>query len=763
MVVGAPPASATPAAPTGPVLRELELSIRGMTCGACAAKVERALNSVPHVSASVNYASERAAVALHAEVPVATLIERVERAGYGARPATSERAAEEEQAEDDRRVRSLGRRLAVALVLLMPLCEGSIEFSLVPWLRFPGWQLLLIALALPVVAWAAWPFHRGALRALRHGTCTMDTLVSVGVVAATGWSVYAMFFQDPPEPGRSALYILLNQSGGGIYLDVAGGVTAFLLAGRLFEAWARRRTGNALRALAARGAKDVAIVRADGIEERVPIARLRIGDRFAVRPGETIATDGRVVSGRSEIDTSAMTGESVPSDAEVGDRVLGATTALSGRLVVRATAIGTETQLGQMVRLVEQAQLRKSSVQRLADRVASVFVPTVLLLTAATITGWLLAGASPARAFAIGLAVLIIACPCALGLATPMALRVASGRGAQLGIFFKNHQALEASRLVDTVVLDKTGTLTTGRMTVAGVEPAPGVPRSELLRLVGAVEGGSSHPIAAALVELARAEVGALPEADDCATLAGLGATGQVAGERVLAGRASLFAEHGVAISEPLLAAAREREAHGETVVFAGCGEGALGLVALTDAIKPSARAAVDELRRLGLRCILVTGDHEVTARAVAAQVGIDEVTAAALPQDKVAVIRRLQQEGRRVAVVGDGVNDAPALAAADLGLAVGSGTDVAISAADLILVRDDLRVVPAAISLARRTLMTIRRNLVWAFGYNVAAIPLAASGHLDPLVAGGAMALSSAFVVWSSGRLRRSPAVSGR
>ncbi|MBO0709527.1 MAG: cation-translocating P-type ATPase, partial [Candidatus Dormibacteraeota bacterium] len=534
-------ATAAPRAAPGPVAQEVELSIQGMTCGACAVRVEKALNGLPDVEARVSFASERASVALHRDVPVTDLIQRVEQAGYGARVARAGEDDAAQRAEDDRRVRLLGWRLVVAAVLFMPLCEASIEFSLVPWVRFPGWQWLFVVAAAPVVGWAAWPFHRNALRALRNGTATMDTLVSVGVLAATGWSFYAMFFEDQPRPGLSPWTLLLNQSGGAIYLDVAAGVTTFLLAGRLFEAWARRRSGNALRALGRRAARDVAVLQVDGTERRMDIRDLRVGDRFVVRPGEKVATDGLVVSGRSGLDTSAMTGESAPVAVEAGDRVLGATIALDGRLVVRATAVGADTQLGQMVRLVEQAQSRKAAVQRLADRVAGVFVPVVMVLALATTAGWLLAGSPLQQAFGCGLAVLIIACPCALGLATPMALRVASGQGAQLGVFFKNGEALESSRRVDAVVLDKTGTVTSGRMAVTAVEAAPGEAGHDVLRWAAAVEDASSHPIARATVAEARARELAIPEVEAAESVAGLGATGTVEGERVLVGRAALL------------------------------------------------------------------------------------------------------------------------------------------------------------------------------------------------------------------------------
>jgi len=739
-----------------PVFEQLQLSIRGMSCGACAAKIEKSLNQLPHVQAQVNYASERASVSLFSEVPVATLIKQVESAGYRAELTGTNHSAADDAAEDDRRVHYLGRRLLVAALLFMPLAEWSMAFSLLPWLRFPHWQFLFIAMGAPVVVWAAWPFHRAALQAARHGTATMDSLVSMGIIAATSWSLYAMFFRDVSEPGRSGLYVLLHQAGGALYLDVAAGVTTFLLAGRYFEALARRRAGGALRALAAVAAKDVAILQVGGGERRVPVSQLRSGDRFIVRPGETIATDGEVVLGNSAVDCSAMTGESIPREIGVGEQVLGGTVVLSGRLIVQALKVGVDTQLAQMLELVEQAQLQKASVQRLADRISSVFVPTVMAGAILTFIGWILIVGSVESAFSAALAVLIIACPCALGLATPAALRVASGRGAQLGIFFKGHQGLETSKAVDTVVLDKTGTVTQGRMDLVDVAVVPGGDRSQLLYAAGALEQASEHAVAAAIAAAAAREFPHLSQAIDFSSLPGLGASGAVDGHQILVGKAQLLAQHGVTVPKQMVERCTTWEVMSHTAVLVARDGIAIGAVAVADAIKPSAAAAVLELQRLGLNCILLTGDNEATARAVAAEVGIREVVAGALPREKVRIIRDLQAHGHRVAMVGDGVNDGPALAQADLGLAIGSGTDVAINAADLILVRDDLGVVPDAIRLARSTMRTIRGNLVWAFGYNVVAIPLAASGRLDPLIAGAAMALSSAFVVWNSSRLRR-------
>src|SRR6266480_2199980 len=632
-MLDAPAASALPAA------RTVELSISGMTCAACAARVEKKLTRIaPGVAAAVNFATERATVTAPEDVPVQAMIAAVQDAGYAAgliEPAAALPPAGDQAAY-------LRRRLILALVFFVPLSDLSVTLSLFPGYRFTGWQWVLIALTAPVALWAAWPFHRAALKNARHGAFSMDTLVSLGVVAACGWSVYAMF----------------RPAGGGIYLEVAAAVTTFLLAGRYYEARARGSAASAMRKLAAAAARDVCVLGPDGQERRVPASQLRRGDTFVVRPGEKIAADGEVLSGESAVDRSMMTGEPVPVETAAGDTVTGGTIALSGRLVVRAVQVGEHTQLAQLVALVGRAQADKAAIQRLADRICGVFVPLVLAAAALTLAGWLAAGAAAGQAFSAGLAVLIIACPCALGLATPAALVAACGRGAQLGIFIKGHQALESSGLIDTVVFDKTGTITSGRMTVTALAAAPGTEPAELLRHAAAVERASEHPVAA--------------------------------------------------------------------------------------------------LGRLGLRPVLLTGDNEATARAVAAAVGIEEVIAGILPAAKAAAIRDLQARGHRVAMVGDGVNDGPALAAADLGMAVGAGTDVAISAADLILLREDLRVVPEAIQLARAARATIRRNLAWAFGYNVAAVPLAALGFLNPLIAAAAMTMSSVLVVASSLRLRR-------
>lgn len=733
----------------------VSIAIGGMTCGACAVRIERRLNDLNGVEARVNYASERARIALSDNISIEQLVHEIEAAGYTAEPAHDNSLLTDYTVEVNRRVRSLGRRLVVSALIFMPLCDLSVAFSLVPRLRFPGWQWLLVALASPVLTWAAWPFYRAAVRNARHHTSTMDTLVSLGIVAATSWSLYSMFWRDTDRTPRSWLFVIAHQSGGAIYLDVAAGVTTFLLAGRYFEALCKRRSGDALRSLAAVGAKEVGLLDAMDVERRLPVDQLEVGDRFVVRPGETVATDGEVVFGHSAIDRSAMTGESVPVDVTPGDRVVGGTVSLGGRLVVRATDVGRDTQLAHMVRLVENAQNEKAAVQRLADRISVVFVPVVLATALVTLVTWLLIGGSTEHAVSAAISVLIIACPCALGLATPTALLVASGTGARLGIFFKGYQALEASRQIDTVVLDKTGTITEGCMAVTDVESAPGIERAVLLRWVGALEQASEHLVGRAIAAAARQELGALPPVDAFTARPGMGARGTVDGHDILVGKAELFVELAVAIPPAFAARCAEWEDLGRTAVLVGRDDAIVGAVAVADTIRPSAPAAVRELQLLGLRCVLLTGDNEPTARAVGAAVGVTEVVAGALPEEKVALIRRLQAQGRSVAMVGDGVNDGPALASADLGLAVGSGTDVAINAADLIIVRDDLRVVATAVSLARRTLTTIRGNLAWAFVYNVAAIPLAACGLLNPLIAAAAMGLSSGFVVWNSSRLR--------
>ncbi len=784
-----------------PDVTEVELVIGGMTCAACAARVQAKLNKVDGVTASVNLSTERARITAPVHLPASALVAVVEKAGYTAdlvgaalaRPAAAEAteaanpaaadaapdppdpapdpaapdpaaAADPSAGADEAAVRRLRRRLMLALAFFVPLTDLSIVLSLFPWSRFPGWQWLLVVLAAPVATWSAWPFHQAALRQARHLSSSMDTLVSLGILASCGWSVYAMFVLDRSRTGLAGLQALLHASGGGIYLEVAASVTTFLLAGRLYEARARRTAGQAMRELAAAGAKDVCVLgddgpdndSGDGTERRIPASLLRAGQRFVVRPGERIAADGEVISGQSAVDRSMMTGESVPVDAAAGDSVTGGTIALTGRLVVRADKVGADTQLARLITMVEQAQASKAGIQRLADRICAVFVPAVLACAAVTLAGWLLAGSPAGHAVSAALAVLIIACPCALGLATPAALVVASGRGAQLGIFIKGYQALESSRAIDTVVLDKTGTVTTGQMTVTAVQTVPGTSRTDLLRYAGSVEQASEHAVAAAVTALAVAESTPLTSAEGFQARPGLGARGVVDGHEVVVGRSALFAGQGIEVPAGLAAWCAAQEQAGCTAVLASWDDTIRGGLAVTDTVKPSAAAAVAGLRGLDLRPVLLTGDNAATAQAVAAAAGIEEVISEALPAAKAQVITDLQTPGRSVAMVGDGVNDGPALAAAQLGLALGSGTDVAICAADMILLRDDLTVVPDAIRLARATFRTIRRNLAWAFGYNVLAIPLAALGFLNPILAAATMTLSSVFVVWNSLRLRR-------
>ena len=747
--------AASPLTGVAPDTAQFELAVGGMTCAACAARVQAKLNKVDGVTASVNLSTERAHITAPAHVPASALIAVVEATGYTAELA-SRAEADAALTADEAAVRRLRRRLILALVFFVPLTDLSIVLSLFPWARFPGWQWFLVVLAAPVAIWAAWPFHQAALRQARHLSSSMDTLVSLGILAACGWSVYAMFVLDRSRTGVGGLQSLLHASGGGIYLEVAASVTTFLLAGRLYEARARRTAGQAMRELAAAGAKDVCVLADDGTERRIPADRLRVGQRFVVRPGERIAADGEVTSGQSAVDRSMMTGESVPVDAAAGDSVTGGTIALTGRLVVRADKVGQDTQLAHLIAMVEQAQAGKAGIQRLADRICAVFVPCVLACAAFTLAGWLLAGSSASHAVSAALAVLIIACPCALGLATPAALVVASGRGAQLGIFIKGYQALESSRTIDTVVLDKTGTVTTGQMTVTAVQPVPGTSRADLLRYAGSVEQASEHAVAAAVTALAVAEAASLTSADGFMALPGLGARGVVDGHEVVVGRSALFADLGTSVPADLPGWCRAQEQAGCTAVLVSWDDTIRGALAVTDTVKPSAAAAVAGLRGLGLRPVLLTGDNAATAQAVAVAAGIEEVISEALPAAKAEVITDLQRGGRSVAMVGDGVNDGPALAAAQLGLALGSGTDVAICAADMILLRDDLAVVPDAVRLARATFRTIRRNLAWAFCYNVLAIPLAALGFLNPIVAAATMTLSSVFVVWNSLRLRR-------
>ncbi|MET7749138.1 heavy metal translocating P-type ATPase [Micromonospora sp. NPDC005367] len=743
--------SSTPL-PTAPNL--IELSIGGMTCASCAARIEKKLNRMEGVSATVNYATEKATVRFADDVTPDDLIATVQKTGYTAKvpppPAAAGTPAAETPVDE---LRGLRHRLWTSVALTVPV----IVLAMVPAWQFDYWQWLSLSLAAPVVVWGGLPFHRAALINLRHGAATMDTLVSVGTLAAFGWSLWALFLGDAGMPGMTHPFrfdIARSDGAGNIYLEAAAGVTLFILAGRYFEARSKRNAGAALRALLELGARDVAVLRG-GTETRVPVDQLAVGDRFVVRPGEKIATDGVVDEGTSAVDASMLTGESVPVEVGPGDAVVGATVNAGGRLVVTATRIGGDTQLAQMARLVEQAQSGKAAVQRLADRISGVFVPIVIALAVGTLGWWLGTGAGPTAAFTAAVAVLIIACPCALGLATPTALLVGTGRGAQLGILIKGPEVLENTRKVDTVVLDKTGTVTTGRMTLVDVAPAEGDDAEQLLRLAGALEAASEHPIARA-VAAGAAESGALPPVTDFANVEGLGVTGTVEGRTVLVGRLRLLRERGFDVPLEVERAVTDAEAAGRTAVLAGWDGRARGVLAVADVVKPTSRAAVARLRALGLHPVLLTGDNATVARAVAEEVGIDEVIAEVLPADKVDVVARLQREGRVVAMVGDGVNDAAALAQADLGLAMGTGTDVAIEASDLTLVRGDLTAAADAIRLARRTLGTIRGNLVWAFGYNVAALPLAAAGLLNPMIAGATMAFSSVFVVANSLRLRR-------
>jgi Cu+-exporting ATPase len=747
-----------------------------MTCASCAARVETRLNRIDGVAASVNYATQRARVLAPAGVTAKTLLVQIERAGYTARlirpvagpdaavPEGGCRAGAAGMAEsaggqvgaDARLAADLRRRLIVALVFFVPLSDLSVLWSLFPSFRIVGWQWVLVALAVPVAGWAAWPFYRAAVGNARHGTMTMDTLVSLGVIASCGWSAYAMFVLDAGPERVSAWDQLRYASGGGIYLEVAASVTTFLLAGRFYEARARRAAGDAMRALASAGAREACLLGEDGSERRVPVAQLRPGQRFVVRPGERIAADGRVEFGQSAVDTSMMTGEPVPAEAGEGATVAAGTVALTGRLVVRAEKVGRDTQLAQLIALVEEAQAAKSRIQRVADRISAVFVPAVVVLAGLTLAGWLASGDPADHAVSAALAVLIVACPCALGLATPAALMVASGRGARLGVFIKGFQALESSRAVDTVVFDKTGTLTTGVMRLTGAVPAPGTSWEALLRNAGAVESASAHPVAVAISSAARAELGTLPQAARFVAMPGLGTRGTVDDLDVTVGREELLHQLGIEVPPVLMHRCAQFRRDGAATVLVAWDGQARGVLAVADTIKPSAPGAIAELRRLGLRTVLLTGDSPEAAHAVAAVTGVDSVVAGVLPAAKAAVVGRLRAQGAVVAVVGDGINDGPALAAANLGLAVATGTDVAMGAADLILLRDDLRAVPDAIGLARATFATIRRNLAWAFGYNMVAIPVAAAGQLNPLIAGAAMAMSSAFVVWNSARLRK-------
>ncbi|MFB7415197.1 heavy metal translocating P-type ATPase [Streptomyces sp. NPDC056121] len=778
----------TPTDTTAGPLSEVELAVGGMTCAACSARIEKKLNRLDGVTATVNLATEKAKVAYAPGVEVADLVATVQKLGYTAEPVVREKPVAHEEPvaaaadgpegaghEAPAEVRTeagsgsgieigaepdptapVRRRLAVCALLSLPV----VLLAMVPALQFDNWQWLSLTLAAPVAVWGGLPFHRAAWTNARHGAATMDTLVCVGTLAAFGWSLWALFLGDAGMSGmRHGFTFAVDRTAASstIYLEVAAGVVTLILLGRYLEARSRRRAGTALRALLELGAKDVAVLDASGAEVRLPVGRLRPGDRFVVRPGEKIATDGTVVEGASAVDAALLTGESVPVDVTVGDSVTGATVNAGGRLVVEATRVGADTQLARMARLVEDAQTGKAEVQRLADRIAGVFVPVVFVIALGTFAGWLLATGEVTAAFTSAVAVLIIACPCSLGLATPTALMVGTGRGAQLGILIKGPEVLENTRRVDTVVLDKTGTVTTGRMTLQDAYAAEGVEEKTLLRLAGAVEHASEHPVARAVAEGAADRAGTLPGVTRFTALAGLGVRGVVDRHDVLVGRERLLAEHGIALPPALAAAKTAAEAAGRTAVAVAWDGEARGVITVADAVRPTSAQAVVELRALGLTPVLLTGDNRIVAESVARAVGIaeDAVYAEVLPQEKVDVVRRLKAEGRTVAMVGDGVNDAAALATADLGLAMGTGTDAAIEAGDLTLVRADLRVAADAIRLSRRTLATIKGNLFWAFGYNVAALPLAAAGFLNPMIAGAAMAFSSVFVVTNSLRLR--------
>ncbi|MDF2260523.1 heavy metal translocating P-type ATPase [Streptantibioticus ferralitis] len=733
---------------------EAELEIGGMTCASCAARIEKKLNRMDGVTATVNYATERAKVTYDHGLTVADLIATIEATGYTATlpaPPQAEEAREAPEGAPDE-LAPLRQRLLTAIVLAVPV----IAMAMVPALQFRNWQWLSLTLTAPVVAYAAWPFHRAAWTNLRHGAATMDTLISMGTLAAFGWSLWALFFGQAGMPGMKhpfELSISRTDGGGNIYLEAAAGVTAFILAGRYFEARSKRRAGAALRALLHLGAKDVAVLRGDR-EVRVPTAELTVGDRFVVRPGEKIATDGVVLDGTSAVDASMLTGESVPVEVAPGDPVTGATVNAGGRIVVQATRIGADTQLARMAKLVEDAQNGKAAAQRLADRISAVFVPAVITLALATLAYWLIVGAGATAAFTAAVAVLIIACPCALGLATPTALMVGTGRGAQLGILIKGPEVLESTRRADTIVLDKTGTVTSGVMTLTHIVTADGEDEDRTLRLAGALEHAAEHPIAKAIARAAAERTGPLPAPTEFTAVAGVGVRGVIDGHTVSVGRERLL---DAALPAGLKEARERAEAEGRTAVVVSCDGAPRAVLVVSDAVKPTSADAVRQLRALGLTPVLLTGDNRKAAEAVAAEVGIaaDQVIAEVMPEDKVEAVKRLQRAGRSVAMVGDGVNDAAALAQADLGLAMGTGTDAAIEAGDLTLVRGDLRVAADAIRLARRTLGIIKSNLCWAFGYNVAALPLAAAGLLNPMIAGAAMAFSSVFVVGNSLRLR--------
>lgn len=736
----------------------IELEIGGMTCASCAMRIEKKLNKLDGVTATVNYATEKAKVTVPEGYDPAQLIAEVEKTGYTAvvpapKGGRGDGVASHNAGDEDPELVSLRHRLIGSIVLTVPV----IAMAMIPALQFTYWQWASLALAAPVIVWGAWPFHKAAWANLKQGAATMDTLISMGTSAAFLWSLYALFFGTAGTPGMTHPFefaLAPSDGAANIYLEVGAGVTMFILAGRYFEKRSKKQAGAALRALLELGAKDVSVLRG-GVETKIPVEDLKAGDEFIVRPGEKIATDGVVVSGTSAVDASMLTGESVPVEVAEGDTVTGATTNAGGRLVVRATRIGSDTQLAQMAKLVEDAQTGKAEVQRLADRISGVFVPVVIVIAVIALGGWLGAGFPVTAAFTAAVAVLVIACPCALGLATPTALLVGTGRGAQMGVLIKGPEVLESTRRVDTVVLDKTGTVTTGKMTLVDAVAETGTGRADLLRLAGALEDASEHPIAQAIARGATQETGPLPAPEGFANVEGKGVQGVVDGHAVVVGRESLLAEWSLKLSPGLTAAKAQAEGEGKTVVAVGWDGQARGILVVADTVKPTSAEAIAQFKAIGLTPVLLTGDNDAVARQIAAEVGIEEVIAEVLPQDKVDVVRRLQAEGKVVAMIGDGVNDAPALAQADLGLAMGTGADVAIEASDITLVRGDLRSAVDAIRLSRRTLGTIKTNLFWAFAYNVAAVPVAALGMLNPMLAGAAMALSSVFVVGNSLRLR--------